>query len=46
MAEAFQVRGPKSNDQIFFAYNPYLACPHVTCPIYVDNGLQAHGSCF
>ena len=30
-----KVGGPKSNDQISFAYSPYLSCPHVTCPIYV-----------
>ena len=30
----FIVGRPKSNDQIFFACNPYLACPHVvTCPV-------------
>ena len=31
----FKVRGLKSNDQISIAYNPYLACRHVTCPMYV-----------
>ena len=25
----------KSSDQISFAYNSYLACPRVTCPISV-----------
>ena len=37
MAKAFlnwRGGGAKSNDQISFAYNPYLARPHVTCPIY------------
>ena len=35
MTEAFLkwIGGAKSNDQISFTYNPYLACPHVTCPV-------------
>ena len=35
MAEAFLKWGAQSNDQISFAYSPYLSCPDVTCPIYV-----------
>ena len=36
MTEAFlKWEGPKSNDQISFTNNPYLACPHVACPFYV-----------
>ena len=35
MAEVFLKWGwAKNNDQISFAYNPYLACTHVTCPTY------------
>ena len=39
MVEAFLQWGGKSNDQISFACNPYLASPHVTCPTYLC-GLQ------
>ena len=37
--------GGKSNDQIPFACNPYLACPHVTCPIHVGFRPTVLASC-
>ena len=33
--ESISKVGSISNDQIFFTYNPYLACPHVTRQTYV-----------
>ena len=41
-----KVGGPKSNDQVSFVYNPYLAYSVFTCDMSNLCGLQTDSSCF